>query len=487
MAPPPRGDATRSKEDDGQVSVEQIFNSDAPEGAASTSYEDVGIPKDTEPDQTVMDVATNGEGSASVGDEVMATSSPLPGDVTRSNEDHWPAVLSYNETTDAASGNQEDVGILDDAKPDQAVTDVATNGEGLASEGNDVMATSSPPTGDVTRSKEDDRAAVLNSNEATSAASGDQEDIGILSDAEPDQAVTDSSTNAWGLASEENDAMATSAPPPGDVTRNKEDNGPRVLSSNEATGAASGNQEDIGILNDTEPDQAVTDVATNGEGIASEEVDTMATSFSSPADVTSIKEHDGGAVLSYNEATGASGNQADVRVLNDAEFDQAVITEQHGRLLSVEHALRSITTTDAALTSQGDVGVVMDSGREGEAQNVVTDEGFATEGTAESVGKIELLALLAAQYRSKEAEDQVQRTAIVTSKGHQLADTDADGEAIGEPARPNVDLVASGSNKDELGLQASHMDHLLKAVLRELDQTYDAPRQSGSSRHRADV
>ena len=125
------------------------------------------------------------------------------------------------------------------------------------------------------------------------------------------------------------------------------------------------------------------------------------------------------------------------------------------------------------LTSQGDVGVVRDSGREGEAQDVVTDEGFAIRGTAESVGKIELLALLAAQYRSKEAEDQVQRTAIVTSKGHQLADTDADAEAIGEPSRPNVDLVASGSNKDELGPQASHMDHLLKAVLRELDQTYD--------------
>ena len=334
------------------------------------------------------------------------------------------------------------------------------------------MATSSPPTGDVTRSKEDDRAAVFNSNEATSAASGNQEDIGILNDAEPDQVVTDSSTNAWGLASEENDAMATSAPPPGDVPRNKEDNGPRVLSSNEATGAASGNQEDIGILNDTEPDQAVTDVATNGEGIASEEVDAMAASSSSPADVTS-KEHDGGAVLSYNEATGACGNQADARVLNDAESDQAVITEQHGRLLSVEHVLSSITTTDAALTSQEDVGVVRDSGREGEAQNVVTDEGFATEGTAESVGKIELLALLAAQYRSKEAEDQVQRTAIVTSKGHQLADTDADAEAIGEPARPNVDLVASGSNKDELGPQARHIDHLLKAVLRELDQTYN--------------
>jgi hypothetical protein len=193
----------------------------------------------------------------------------------------------------------------------------------------------------------------------------------------------------------------------------------------------------------------------------------MATLSSSPADVAS-KEHDGGAVLSYNEATGASGNQADVRVLNNAESDQAVITEQHGRLLSVEHLLSSITTTDAALTSQGDVGVVMDSGREGEAQNVLTDEGFATEGTAESVAKIELLALLAAQYRSKEAE-----SAIVTSKGHQLADTDVDGEAIGEPARPNVDLVVSGSNKDELGPQASHMDHLLKAVLRELDQTYD--------------
>jgi hypothetical protein len=381
------------------------------------------------------------------------------------------------------------------------VTDVATNGEGLASEGNGVMATSSPPLGEVTRSKEDDRAAVLGSNEATGAASGNQEDIGSLNDAEPDQVVTDSSTNAGGLASEENDAMATSAAPPGDVTRNKEDNGPRVLGSNEATGAESGNHEDIGILNDTEPDQAVTDVATNGEGIASEEVDAMATLSSSPADVAS-KEHDGGAVLSYNEATGASGNQADVRVLNNPESDQAVadiatngdglasgeddtmaasspppvpisITEQLGRLLSVEHVLSSITTTDAASTSQGDVGVVRDSGREGEAQNVVTDEGFATEGTADSVGKIELLALLAAQYRSKEAEDQVQRTAIVTSKGHQLADTDADAEAIGEPSRPNVDLVASGSNKDELAPQASHMDHLLKAVLRELDQTYD--------------
>jgi hypothetical protein len=346
---------------------------------------------------------------------------------------------SSDETAAAVPAHQGNAGVFDDTDVGGQVATNAVGDEALEIDHRGIAPPSLSPGDDSVGRQQAWPGSFERADGAdgtTGRVSPDQGDGEVFSDAEPDQAVQDIATNGEGLAFGEDDAMTIPCPPRGNVTRSKQDDGPLPLdyvqSSDGATSAAPTDPADAGGFSDSEL-EGEADIATNGEGVAFGEDDAMATMSPLPENVTRSKQDNGP--------------------------------------LPFEGFLHSDGVTGAAASDQKNIEAGSDAAYVGQGEKkIATDEVFAIDGNASSVDQIEGLASPAARDWLKNSVGQVLRMPVVTSNDYQSADTDSGPETFDEQTKPDLVSVASQSNKDERSTAASHMDHLLKAVLRQLDQ-----------------